>query len=310
MAREYFVVDAFTSTPWSGNAAAVVLDAEGMSDPEMANVAAEFNLSETTFVLPPSDTSRRDRVRFRWFTPTVEVTMCGHATVAGTLALARSGRWREYGLANPETGAVAWPVETRSGVLTAFCEPLPGQAGESMIWLDLVDPQISDVSIPLTELSSILGVETVDLTTDVSPMRSQDDDLVVFIRDVGRLNNCRPDFAALGDWCRGLDIRGLCVATTHTLSPTIHVQSRFFAPVAGINEDPVTGSVHGPLAAIAVGLGLGLPGDEVTALTCVQGIPDGRTGLVHALVQSQPGRGYAVRIGGRAVVTMRGTLQV
>jgi len=310
MAREYYLIDSFTSKPFSGNPAGVVLDACGLSDAEMTAIAAEFNVSETTFVLPPSDPDERNKVRFRWFTPAVEVDMCGHATIAGAFALARSGRYERYGLADPELGPVAWPIETKSGVLTAIVEPIPNRKGESMLWLDLVDPLLSPASISMAELGLALGAEEGAFDPDVAPELTQDGDLIVFVRDVVRLNDCRPNSAALKAWCDGLRIRGVCVATVHTLADSIHVQSRFLAPAVGVNEDPVTGSVHGPLAAKVAAMGIGLPGDGLTALTCTQGIPGGRTGLVHALVQRRGAGDFAVRIGGRAVITMRGFLQL
>jgi len=308
MAREYYVVDAFTSEPFSGNAAGVVLDAQGLSDQQMAAIAAEINVPETTFVLPPSDPHERGKVRFRWFTPAVEVDMCGHATIGGAFALARSRRFQEYGLDDPESGPVAWPIETRSGVLTAFVEPIPKREGEWMLWLDLVDPVLSAASVSMAELALALGTDESVFDANVVPERTQDGDLIVFVRDTAALNACRPNFTALKDWCVGLKIRGVCVATVHTLAESIHVQSRFMVPAVGINEDPVTGSVHGPLAAKVAGMGIGLPGDGLTALTCTQGIPGGRTGLLHALVQPKAEGGFAVRIGGRAVVTMHGQL--
>lgn len=233
--------------------------------------------------------------------------MCGHATVAAVHALVRSGRWRDFGLADPASGSVAWTVETLGGVLTAFIEALPGRTDEYMFWLDLVDPVLSEAPTSLSGLCAALGLAESDVAGEPAPACSQDRDLILFVRDVAALNACRPDFAALDGWCRSFDVRGISLATTATLTPAVHVQSRFFAPPAGINEDPVTGSVHGPLAAILARHGIGAVGAEVTALTCVQGIPDRRSGLIHVLVQRQGAR-FAVRIGGRAVTTMTGTI--
>ena len=105
-------------------------------------------------------------------------------------------------------------------------------------------------------------------------------------------------------------LRGLSLATVNTLTPSIHVQSRFFAPTCGVDEDPVTGSVHGPLAAYLVGQGRVPIQDGLAGLSCVQGIPGGRTGLVHALVREDGVGGYRVRIAGRAVTVMTGALNV
>lgn len=310
MTREYYIVDAFTSEPFSGNPAAVVLDACGLADADMASIAVEFNLSETTFVLPPTGAAESAKVRFRWFTPTAEVDMCGHASIAAALALTRSRRFSDFGLDDPSLEPVAWPIETRSGVLTAHVEPIPDEPDEKMLWLDLPDPVLSPARFSIAELAGALGLDESAFDRNIVPDTTQDGDLIVFVRDVQRLNEASPDFSTLGVWCERNGLRGVSLATLHTLTPSIHVQSRFFAPAYGISEDPVTGSVHGPLAAKVAALGVGIPGTEVTVLTCVQGVACGRSGLIHALVQRQGDANYAVRIGGRAVVTMRGVLDV
>ena len=313
MQSEYSIIDVFTSEPGGGNAAAVVLDADGLDDVRMQAIAADFNLSETTFVLPAS-TERRQastgggpaaaRLRFRWFTPTIEVSMCGHATIAGVYSLAEAGR-----LSLSDGGSATVEIETRSGLLTAFVEPLPGGT-TWMIWLDLIDPTLVHQLLPEEELTRSLGLEPETLDRSFPPVRSQDGDVLLFVRDVESLNGAAPDFAVLGDLLERLDVRGLALATVNTLAPSIHLQSRFFAPTAGVNEDPVTGSVHGPLAAYFVQRGHVPLHDGLAALTCIQGIPGGRTGLIHALVQPQAGGVTAVRIGGRAVTTRSGTLQL
>lgn len=313
MDRDYYVVDAFTSVPFGGNAAAVVLQADGLTDDDMRGMAREFNLSETTFVLPPQESAVHAhgngvaplaRVRFRWFTPTVEVNICGHATIAGVHALVESGRLR------PRAGHAAQTVqiETRSGLLTAYVEALPGQPGEAVIWLDLIDPTWSACPAEPAELARLVGISADAFDTDMPPVLTMDRDILCFVRDVAAVNAARLDRERLIAFSKPLALRGLTLATVYTLTPTIHVQSRFFAPAAGVDEDPVTGSMHGPLAAYLVARGR-VEVDStsgVAALQCVQGIPGGRTGLVWALVQPKAPGGYGVRIGGRTVTTMVG----
>ena len=93
MTRDYFVIDAFTGERFAGNPAAVVVDARGLADANMQAIAAEFNLSETTFVLPVDSEGDAAHVRFRWFTPMAEVDMCGHATIAGVNHRTRKRRF-------------------------------------------------------------------------------------------------------------------------------------------------------------------------------------------------------------------------
>lgn len=305
MHRPYFVVDAFASAPFTGNPAAVVLDADALDDRSMQLVAAEFNLSETTFVLKPQQNhAGHTAVRFRWFTPAAETSMCGHATIAGVNALLEAERLRAP---DPQESTVL-RIETMSGTLTAFVERVPG-TDETMIWLDLPDPVLTPFSLEGIDLGGVSGlIERLD--REFPAVKTQDEDLMVFIHDVAALNDLRPDSSRLAEGLRRVSLRGLFVATVRTITPSVHVQSRFFAPNFGINEDPVTGSVHGPLAAYLVERGFALLHDGLAALTCVQGVPGGRTGLLHVLAQPQATGRCGVRIGGRAVTTMTGTLRL
>ena len=302
MERLYYVIDAFTNERFAGNPAAVVLDAQGLDDAQMQAIAAEFNLSETTFILPP--TVDDAIVRFRWFTPTVEVAMCGHATIAGVKALVETGRVRH----NDPSASTPLAIETMSGTLTAFVENLP-QSDDLMLWLDLPTPSLVEEKMNRAELASILGLAVDAFESSLPMIRTRDDDVIAFVKDFVTLNDARPNFTKLAEWQDRRRLRGLCLATVKTLTPSIHLQSRFFAPAAGINEDPVTGSVHGPLAACLVKYGLvPVHEDGLAGLTCVQAQAGGRAGLIHALVGHNENGTYAVRIGGQAVTVMRGRL--
>ena len=232
--------------------------------------------------------------------------MCGHATIAGVHALVEIGRIpvKEVG----ETSVVH--IETRSGLLTAYVERIPGTESGRMIWLDLIDPILTPQNLSLEQLAEALRLPADAFDQSMPPMRSQDGDVLVFVGEVAALNDARPDFAKLIMLLERHDLRGLSLATTNTLTPSINVQSRFFAPTAGVNEDPVTGSVHGPLAAYLVQQGCVPIHDGLAGLTCVQGIPGRRSGLVNALVQPMDGGGHAVRIGGRAITVMKGVIVV
>ncbi len=302
--RPYCVVDAFTNRRYAGNPAAIVFDADGLDDGQMQRIAAEFNLSETTFILPP----RTDEasMRFRWFTPAVEVAMCGHATIAAVHALVESGRLEHDH--DDVTRSTGIGIDTLSGTLTAFVENLPATESSLMIWLDMPDPSFQDRPYPPEVLSEALNVPPEVFHTTWPVVETRDHDLLVFVDGFAALNDARPDFGKMLEWHRRDRLRGLCLSTVGTVTPSVHVQSRFFAPACGVDEDPVTGSVHGPLAAYLAARGVGASDADITVLTCVQGKPAGRTGLLHALVRQQPDGRCSVRIGGQAVTTMRGTL--
>jgi len=306
MARtlEYIVVDAFTDQAYGGNPAAVVLDAAGLTDQEMAAIAREFNLSETTFVLPADVPDAA--IRFRWFTPGAEVRMCGHATLAGVHALTESGRFAAL-RSDPEA---ILPIQTASGVLATRMEPIPGRSDAWLIWLEMPRPVLKPRSLNLDKLTRLLGITTDALDKALPVMETQDTDVIVFVRDHQTLHAIVPSYAELAGYQQRQLIRGFCLATARTLAPSIQVQSRFFCPMLGVNEDPVTGSVHGPLATYLVINGLVPTQDRLAAVSCVQSAASGRAGLVRAMVTRKPGEGYEARIAGQCVATMRGRLTI
>jgi predicted PhzF superfamily epimerase YddE/YHI9 len=238
------VVDAFTSRPFAGNPAAVVLlpgespaAAGGGSTPPpwgqegddtwFLAVAAEFNLSETAFLRPREDGSWG----LRWFTPTSEVQLCGHATLA-------SAHWLwERGLVAAEAGRITF--RTRSGDLGA------GRDGEGRVVVDLpLQPVVDRAEV--AGLDAVLGVphEWVGTTPGARP-RDRNGLAVVSATDLIAL---APDLGALA----GLELGGLIVtARPDPADPEfdgVDVLSRYFAPAFGIPEDPVTGSAHCTLA--------------------------------------------------------------
>ena len=212
-----FQVDAFTDVPFRGNPAAVCVLSEPASAEWMQSVAQEMNLSETAFLHPEGE-----GYRLRWFTPKVEVDLCGHATLASACVL-----W-SAGYLSPEATAC---FETRSGRLSAR------QEGE-WIWLDFpVSPPI-----PLSSSKERQHLEAA-LRTQVRSLCRTPSDYLVEVESEAALRQIQPDFDRLTE----LPARGT-IATARSASPTYDFVSRFFAPAAGIDEDPVTGSAHCALA--------------------------------------------------------------
>jgi len=206
-----WIVDAFADRPFAGNPAAVcVLDAPA-DPPWMQRVAAEMNLSETAFVHPDRDGAWW----LRWFTPAVEVALCGHATLAAAHAL-----W-ELGLVPPDQPA---RFETASGLLAASREG-------PLIVLDFPATPVGPWPTP-DGLADALGA-------DPKWVGMNRFDLFVVLEDEATVAGLRPDFAALGR----VEARGVIV-TARSTEPSADFVSRFFAPASGIDEDPVTGSAH------------------------------------------------------------------
>lgn len=210
MGLKIFQVDAFTEKPFAGNPAGVCILPEPRDDAWMQNVAREMNLSETAFLQ-----RRGDGFNLRWFTPTVEVDLCGHATLASAHTL-----W-EQGVIRPEDAA---RFHTRSGLLTAQ------RQGE---WIELDFPSLPDKRSKVPPgLPKALG-------TKPKYVGRSRFDYIVEVSSERTVRKLKPDFTRLS----ALPIRGLIVTAKATTEPYDFV-SRFFAPRAGINEDPVTGSAH------------------------------------------------------------------
>jgi PhzF family phenazine biosynthesis protein len=203
-------VDAFTNTPFMGNPAAVcVLPGPGKAD-WMQKVAREMNLAETAFLH-----RRDDGFSLRWFTPSVEVDLCGHATLASAHVL-----WEEGYLPLAQQAR----FHTRSGLLTA------GRQGD---WIEMdfpaTPPEPADAP---EELKRALGVEVLSVGKSLF-------DYLVEVDSEETLRGLKPDLTLLAS----VPVRGVIVTCKGT-SGEFDFVSRFFAPQSGVPEDPVTGSAH------------------------------------------------------------------
>jgi len=210
MKQSIIQVDAFTDKPFSGNPAAVCLLEAPRDDAWMQNVAREMNLSETAFLL-----KKNDGYDLRWFTPEVEVDLCGHATLASAHVL-----WEQKHLLPHEEAR----FYTKSGLLTAR---LLGN------WIEMdfpAEPQKPAIAPP--QLTRSLN------TAFVYTGKNRFDYLIEIESEVA-LRNLKPDFTLL----KTVPMRGVMV-TALSDSKEYDFVSRFFAPAVGINEDPVTGSAH------------------------------------------------------------------
>ncbi len=205
-------VDAFTSKPYAGNPAAVCVLQAAAEDVWMRNVASEMNLSETAFLH-----REHDGYRLRWFTPAVEVDLCGHATLASAHVL-----WAD-GHLPPDEAAVFY---TRSGKLTCI---------QNNGWIEMDFPaKVCERAEPPKQLAEALG----------APMRwigRNQFDYLVELADEDAVRELKPNHQLLGQ----LPVRGVIVCAR---SHAYDFISRFFAPGSGIDEDPVTGSAHCALA--------------------------------------------------------------
>jgi PhzF family phenazine biosynthesis protein len=208
-------IDAFTSQAFAGNPAAVCFLDHERDAAWMQSVAAEMNLSETAYLLPTAD-----EWSLRWFSPSVEIDLCGHATLASAHAL-----WETERLAPTERAVFA----TRSGELSAV------RAGD-LIELDFPATPVTPAPAP----PGLLDALGLDRGHAVYRTRF---DYFVELPDEGAVVALEPSHGSL----RNVDARGVIV-TAPSKAPDVDFVSRFFAPGSGVDEDPVTGSSHCALA--------------------------------------------------------------
>jgi predicted PhzF superfamily epimerase YddE/YHI9 len=259
--QRFTQVDAFTDRPFTGNPAAVCLLPKTADAAWMQQVAREMNLAETAFLV-----RQKDGFDLRWFTPTTEVDLCGHATLASAHML-----WEEQQLRSDETAR----FHTWSGVLTA-------SRAASLIWLDF--PATPSVPAPVSaELSRGLG-------TGMRYVGRTAFDYLVELESEAAVKNLVPDLKELSR----LPVRGVIV-TARSESGTYDFVSRFFAPAAGVPEDPVTGSAHCGLAPFWA--------ERLNRTELVGYQASERGGVVRVQVD-----GSRVRLGGQAVTVVRGEL--
>jgi len=264
----FYQVDAFTNSRFSGNPAAVCLLRDPLPEEVMQDIAAEMNLSETAFVQPPDPQGLR---KLQWFTPEVEVPLCGHATLATSHVLLRE-----------ERGETPLRFTTLSGILTVSEEE------EGWLRMDFpVDPPTSSpapdglldaLGCP-TSVQTLLGVKgwIVRLSTETE------------------VENLDPDFSRLAQVDVGPTALGV-IATAPGSGETDFV-SRFFGPWVGVDEDPVTGMAHTmltPYWAAETGR------DTMTAAQI-----SGRGGVLRVQME-----GDRVYVSGQAVTVVRGKLEL
>jgi PhzF family phenazine biosynthesis protein len=221
MTTPLFFVDAFAERPFGGNPAGVCVLAEERDEAWQQSVAAELNLAETAFLRPGKTSGAWD---LRWFTPTVEVDLCGHATLASAHALWESGR---------AEGIERLDFDTKSGRLTA-------RRNGAEIELDFPAEPAAAAELP-DEVIPALGI----LPSAVRWTGRNRLDYLVEVASEADVRALSPDFRRLRAACA--PARG-CIVTAVSARNEFDFVSRYFAPAAGIDEDPVTGSTHCCLA--------------------------------------------------------------
>jgi trans-2,3-dihydro-3-hydroxyanthranilate isomerase len=292
MKRAFQTVDVFTDRKFGGNPLAVVTEAEGLTTEQMQAIAAEFNLAETTFVLPPEDPAHTARVRI--FTPKAELPFAGHPNVGTAFVLARMGRGGDRLVFEEIAGLVPLDVTREDGIVVAtrLAAPQP---------LTLIE------TVPREIVASAVGLAPGDVVGE--PVIAATGTKFLFAKVSSR--------AALGKAMYNVETFRKHLPMERTVGvhlyvaasePGIDVQTRMFAPLFGVPEDPATGAANVTL------IGLLAHHDPRADLslskTIGQGFDMGRPSLLEASAEKKGGTVTATYIGGRCVAMLSGTIDL
>lgn len=291
--RRACLVDAFTDEPLAGNAAGVVPAADGLTDTQLQAIARELGASETAFLFESDDADRQ----IRYFTPTQEVDLCGHATIASHALLA------DDSVIEPGEHT----LETTVGVLDIELT----EAG--VVWMTQARPEVETVDIAYDRLASALGIDPAtlrDIGADLPVGRATTGlpFLIIPVNFLESLSGVDPDLSAIEAITEEYDTAGIYAFTFDTLDADSTLHARMFAPGAGVAEDPVTGTASGACGAYLESYDAfdSVP-DE---LHFEQGHFIDSGGIVHVRVGVDDRGRKEVRVGGEAAVALDGSLRI
>ena len=301
MQLRFATVDVFTDTRFAGNPLAVVLNAEGLSTAQMQTIAAEFNLSETTFVLPPEGPANTAQVRI--FTPRYEMPFAGHPNVGTAFVLARAGE--SYGRA---VGGDRVVFEEKAGLV-----PIKLMTdGETVIGARLAAPQPlsigADIDVELVASAHGLSIADIETSRHHPVIASCGTPFILAeVKDRDALMRAQANADVFHREIAKLPVASIMIYT-QVDEPNLDIRARMFSPHLGIPEDPATGSAN--VALIGLLAHLRPERDLTLTKTIMQGFEMGRPSLLHAEAIKADGIVTETFIGGRCVPVMSGTIEL
>lgn len=299
MTRKYnlYQIDSFTKEKFTGNPAGVITNADGLTDYEMQKIARELNNSETAFIFPSNSSEYDAHIRF--FTPTNEVPICGHATIASHYA-----RAIENGLDTSrvyhKTGAGILPVDIIKENQDYKIVMTQGKIEFGTI-IDGTNKE---------ELLEALNIKNSDLLEnyEIQIVSTGHSKVMVGIKSIEVLNTLQPDYDALSKLSKIIKCNGYYVFTVNSQDSDILIQGRMFAPAIGINEDPVTGNANGPLGAYLVHHNLVKHNNYLFRFKAKQGEAIKRPGIIEVEVKIENKEPVEIEVSGNAVIIFKSEL--
>lgn len=282
---EIYQIDAFTNKPFCGNSAGVTFG-DGLDDKIKQKIAKEMNLAETAFL------SKSDKADYhlQWFTPSVEVDLCGHGTIATLHFL------KEHSLL--ENGQTIL-FDTKSGILKCKME-------EDKYFMQIPLYKMENFKGERNDIYSALGISEDKIAKDIPWVLLENTNLYICMKSLDDLKNVSPNFKELIRISKKNDkIGGFALFTTDTIEENNSAHCRYFVPYWGIDEDPVTGSVNGPLLPVLKFLNLISDEQMNNGLTFEQGDFMERSGRVFVKFYQKENKLY---ISGNAVTVIKGEI--
>jgi trans-2,3-dihydro-3-hydroxyanthranilate isomerase len=300
MEIRFITVDVFTDRKFGGNPLAVVPDAAALSGAQMQAIAAEFNLAETTFVLPPRNSSHTAEVRI--FTPRAELPFAGHPNIGTAFALAKESERQGRAVSDPMI------FEEKAGLVRLT----PLKEGASVLGARLMPPQPlvrgDEIAADIIAAACSLAVSDIE-TANHQPCIASCGIPLAFaeLKTRAALSTAHPRTEVFTKHLPAERVTGVLLYVKDQRGG-FDLQVRMFAPLYGVPEDPATGSGNVALAGLLAGLRP--EADLSLALRIGQGVDMGRPSLLEASAEKRNGEITALSIGGRCVPMMRGMLTV
>ncbi|MGD9397204.1 MAG: PhzF family phenazine biosynthesis protein [Candidatus Thorarchaeota archaeon] len=292
-------VDAFTDKPFGGNPAAVIMDADHVSEETMHKIAREMNVRETVFV----SKSRVADFKFRYMTPKSEIGFSGHPTIAAFHALVEEGRIELI------SDVTMVRLETNSGILDI--EIVRNEStGHHEIQITHKKPQFMDTYDP-KDYAEALGLSLADIHSPnpLQTVSTGTPHLMMPVSTSRSLDRIQPNWDRLKELQDDSDYVSLSVFTRDTREPTSDAQVRHFAPALGVYEDPVSGSAAGSLGSYIIRYGFMEATYPVTSIVIEQGHYVERPGKIFVEVRGDQEGIEQVKVSGTGVTVVKGKLQ-
>lgn len=295
MKKLIYEVNAFSDVPHGGNPAGVVPNATGLNYNDMLNIAKDMNLSETAFIFPIQNDEWDYEVRF--FTPTQEVDLCGHATIASFFTLASKG------IITGTDNVKIIKQKTKAGILPV--ELYFNDSKIDNVMMTQAKPKfVFDVE-NIDELAEIMGIKACDIGADgyyLIPMAVSTGltDIILPVKSLSVLKSINPNFSKLAQYSNDLNIIGVHVFTLETEEDSSTLSCRNFAPAVGINEEAATGTSNGALGAYLVENDVLKFKDNITII-CEQGYYMNRPSKIIVRLEGSKSS-LTVKVGGKAII--------